>query len=141
MKADQIIKNAKIYTSDKDRPLASALAVKDGKFIYVGDEAGLAAYDGDATDLGGKFIIPGIIDSHVHVTTGVAFEYTDLGIPVMCSAKKESLDYMMPWIIFSEKASVQAARLTSRYQAGSQVYCSEKNKRKTYNLLLTSDHD
>ena len=35
MKADQIIKNAKIYTSDKDMPLAAALAVKDGRFVYV----------------------------------------------------------------------------------------------------------
>ncbi len=43
MKADKIIKNAKIFTSDSKRPLATALAVKDGKFIYVGDEAGLQA--------------------------------------------------------------------------------------------------
>ena len=43
MKADQIIKNAKIYTSDKNQPMASALAVKDGKFVYVSDEAGLSA--------------------------------------------------------------------------------------------------
>jgi hypothetical protein len=40
MKADQIIKNAKIFTSDKNNPMATALVVKDGKFVYVGDEAG-----------------------------------------------------------------------------------------------------
>jgi len=40
MKADRIIKNAKIFTADKEKPLASALAVKDGRFIYVGDEDG-----------------------------------------------------------------------------------------------------
>ena len=79
MRADQIIKNAKIYTSDKDHPLATALVVKDGKFVYVGDEAGLSAYEGEVTDMGGKFIMPGIIDSHVHVTTGVGFEYMDYG--------------------------------------------------------------
>ena len=73
MKADKIIKNAKIFTADKNRPQATALAVKDGKFVYVGDEAGLSAYEGEVTDLGGKFIMPGIIDSHVHVTTGVGF--------------------------------------------------------------------
>ncbi len=71
MNADIIIRNAKIFTSDKDKPLATALVVKDGKFVYVGDEAGLAAYEGEVTDLGGRFIMPGIIDSHVHVTTGV----------------------------------------------------------------------
>lgn len=58
MKADRIIKNAKIYTSDKNNPQASALVVKDGKFAYVGDEAGLSAYEGEVADLGGKFIIP-----------------------------------------------------------------------------------
>ena len=35
MKADRIIKNAKIFTSNKDMPQAAALAVKDGKFVYI----------------------------------------------------------------------------------------------------------
>ena len=73
MKADRMIKNAKIFTADNKNPLASALAVKDGKFIYVGDEVGLKGFEGEVTDLGGKFIIPGIIDSHVHVTMGGRF--------------------------------------------------------------------
>ena len=64
MKAGKIIKNAKIFTSDKDNPQATALVVKDGKFVYVGDEAGLSDYEGEVTDFGGKFIMPGIIDSH-----------------------------------------------------------------------------
>ena len=98
MKADKIIKNAKIFTADKSRSQATALAVKDGKFVYVGDEAGLSAYEGEVTDLGGKFIMPGIIDSHVHVTTGVGFEYTDLGVPVMCDTKKDCLDFMADYI-------------------------------------------
>ena len=58
MKVDKIIKNAKIFTSDKNNPMATSLVVKDGKFVYVGDEAGLANYEGEVTDLGGKFIIP-----------------------------------------------------------------------------------
>ena len=86
MKADMIIKNAKIYTADRDHPLASALAVKDGKFVYVGDEAGLSAYEGEVTDLGGKFIMPGIIDSHVHVTMPIGFEYKDMGEYIMCDS-------------------------------------------------------
>ena len=98
MKTDHIIKNAKIFTADKDNPLATALVVKDGKFVYIGDEAGLSAYEGEVTDLGGKFILPGIIDSHVHITTGVGFEYADLGVPVMCSNKKDCLDFMARYI-------------------------------------------
>ena len=39
MKVDKIIKNAKIFTSDKENLHASAIDVKDGKFVYVGDEA------------------------------------------------------------------------------------------------------
>lgn len=98
MKADQIIKNAKIFTADQCNPQATAFVVKDGKFVYVGNEAGLSAYEGEVTDLGGKFVMPGIIDSHVHITTGVGFEYLDLGVPVMCSTKKECLAFMADWI-------------------------------------------
>ena len=45
MKVDKIIKNAKIFTSNKDNLLAGALAIKDGKYVYVGDEAGLSEYE------------------------------------------------------------------------------------------------
>ena len=98
MKADQIIKNAKILTSDIDKPMASALAVKDGKFVYVGDEAGISAYEGEVTDLGGKFIMPGIIDSHVHVTLGAGMWYIDFGLYISCNSKKEALDNMADYI-------------------------------------------
>lgn len=94
MKADKIIKNAKIFTSDKDKPEASALVVKDGKFVYVGDEAGLSEYEGEVTDLGGRFIMPGIIDSHVHVTIPVGFEYADMGERLEPNGKQEALDIM-----------------------------------------------
>ena len=98
MKADMIMKNAKIFTANKDNPLETALVVKDGKFVYVGDEAGLAAYEGEVADLGGKFIMPGIIDSHVHVTMGTGFEYTDMGPYVACDSKKGALDFMADYI-------------------------------------------
>ncbi|MBQ7264597.1 MAG: amidohydrolase family protein [Firmicutes bacterium] len=94
MKADKIIKNAKIFTADKENSIASALAVKDGKFVYVGDEAGLSDYEGEVIDLGGKFIMPGIIDSHVHVTIPVGFEYADAGERLEPNGKQEALDIM-----------------------------------------------
>ncbi len=98
MKADKIIKNAKIFTSDKEHPMATALVVKDGKFVYVGDEAGLSKYEGEVTDLGGKFIMPGIIDSHVHVTIPVGFEYADMGPRIECDGKQAVLDFMADYI-------------------------------------------
>ena len=98
MKADKIIKNAKIYTSDRFKPIASAMAVKDGKFVYVGDEAGLADYEGEVTDLGGKFIMPGIIDSHLHITSGVAFEYAEMGEVITIDGKQAILDFIADYI-------------------------------------------
>ena len=77
MKADQIIKNARIFTSDVKQPSASAFAVKDGKFVYVGDEAGLAAYEGEIVDLGGAFVTPAFMDGHAHLPCSVGM--TSLG--------------------------------------------------------------
>ena len=94
MRADKIIKNARIFTADKDNPQAAALVVKDGKFAYVGDETGLAAYEGEVTDLGGRFIMPGIIDSHVHVTFPVGFEYAMRNIALRAAGNRK------PWSIW-----------------------------------------
>jgi hypothetical protein len=122
MKADKIIKNAKIFTSDRDNPQATALVVKDGKFVYVGDESGLSDYEGEVMDLGGKFIMPGIIDSHVHVPLPVGFENTDLGEFIGCCGKKEILDFMADYIqnnpgmiryrFMMEKKSLDGAEIT-----------------------------
>ena len=94
MKVDYIIKNAKIFTSDKSKLNATALAVKDGKFVYVGDDAGLSEFEGEVKDLGGKFVMPAIIDSHVHVVLSVIFEYSDLGPRINCNNKKECLEFI-----------------------------------------------
>ena len=99
MLADQIIKGAKIFTSDKENPLATCLAVKDGTFVYVGDEAGLSDLEGEVHDLGGKFIMPGIIDSHVHVTMGCGYEFADMGEIILgCDSKDEAMDYIRAYV-------------------------------------------
>ncbi|MBO6150539.1 MAG: amidohydrolase family protein [Clostridium sp.] len=98
MKADMLIRNAKIFTADSGNPEASALAVKDGRFVYVGDEAGLSGYEGEITDLGGKFIIPGIVDSHIHITMGVGFDYLEPGESIMCEGKKDILGFMADFV-------------------------------------------
>ena len=97
-KADKIIKNARIFTSNPGSPSATALVVKDGKFVYVGNEAGLSDFEGEVTDLKGKFIMPGIIDSHVHVTIGVGFDYVDMGIRMEPDGKQGALDFMAAYI-------------------------------------------
>ena len=98
MKVDQIIKNAKIFTSDKDKLHATAFAIKDGKFVYVGDENGITEFDGEVLDLCGKFVMPAIIDSHVHVVLSVIFEYSDLGPRIECTNKKECLEFIAEYI-------------------------------------------
>ncbi len=67
--ADLILSGARIYTSNKQQPWANAVAIKDGRFIYVGDSAGVSEYRSVATEsinLEGRFVIPGLIDSHAH---------------------------------------------------------------------------
>ena len=98
MQVDKIIKNARIFTSDKENPQATALVVKDGKFAYVGDEAGLADYEGEVTDLGGKFVMPAIIDSHVHITFPVGYEYAEAEQRIECDGKQEAFDFMADYI-------------------------------------------
>ena len=72
-KADRVYINGNIYTVDEEFSTASAIAVKDGQFIYVGDDAGVQAYIGPLTfvsDLEGKTVIPGLHDAHVHIRYG-----------------------------------------------------------------------
>ena len=70
--ADKII-YGNIHTVDKDRPKASAVAVADGKFIYVGDETGAEKYMGDDTQVlryESGIILPGLGEGHGHVAPG-----------------------------------------------------------------------
>ncbi|MDQ0972490.1 putative amidohydrolase YtcJ [Neobacillus niacini] len=67
--ADFIFKNGDVYTVDKDQTWAEAVAVKDGKILYIGNNKGVAAFKGIATrviDLKGKMLMPGFVDSHNH---------------------------------------------------------------------------
>ena len=71
--ADRAFVNGVIYTVDEAFSTASALAVKDGRFIYVGDDDGVRAHIGPNTfvvDLDGRTVIPGLHDAHVHIRYG-----------------------------------------------------------------------
>ena len=64
---DIIITGARIFTSDGQQPWAEALAIKDGKFVYVGEASGIDAYTSARfVDLQGKLVIPGLADGHSH---------------------------------------------------------------------------
>ena len=65
--ADLIIHNADIYTVNKEFDKATALVVKNGKFIAVGGEDLLEMYDAKSVvDLNGFPVYPGFIDAHCH---------------------------------------------------------------------------
>ncbi len=66
-RVDFIVHNAKVYTANRDMDVASAFAVKDGKFIAVGDESLLDEYQtSNLVDAQGLPVYPGFIDAHCH---------------------------------------------------------------------------
>lgn len=71
--ADLILHHGLITTLDRSNPAASAVAVKDGRFLAVGHDAEIMALKGPETkaiDLKGKRVLPGLIDNHTHVIRG-----------------------------------------------------------------------
>ncbi len=71
--ADTVYVNGIVHTVDEAFSKASAFAVKDGEFIYVGDDAGARSHVGPLTfvvDLAGKTVIPGLHDAHLHIRFG-----------------------------------------------------------------------
>ena len=62
-----------IYTVDKKQAKAGAVAIADGKFVYVGDEAGAKEYIGEGTEeirYEGGIILPGLGEGHGHIAPG-----------------------------------------------------------------------
>jgi predicted amidohydrolase YtcJ len=71
--ADMILMNGRLATQDERRAFASAVAIKDGRFLAVGTEQEVLRHRGDGTamiDMGGRTAIPGLNDSHTHPIRG-----------------------------------------------------------------------
>ncbi|MCB2252476.1 amidohydrolase [Pseudomonas chlororaphis] len=70
---DLVLLNGKVFTADRSQPKAQALAVENGKVRQVGSDAQIKALIESGTrviDLGGKTLLPGLIDSHSHAIFG-----------------------------------------------------------------------
>jgi hypothetical protein len=83
--ADLILHNGKIVTVDKKFAIHEALAISDGKILRVGGNNEVMKTKGPKTqllDLGGKMVLPGLIDSHVHPNGACTIEF-DHPIPQM----------------------------------------------------------
>jgi predicted amidohydrolase YtcJ len=110
--ADLILHNGKVVTVDKKFTIRQALAVRDGQIVRVGTDEEVLQTKGPKTrviDLGGKTVLPGLIDSHVHPTGACMTEF-DHPIPDMESVQ-DVLDYVRDrakalaegeWIVVSQ---------------------------------------
>ncbi len=68
--ADLVLNNAHIYTVNKNQPRAQAIAIKDGKILFVGTNDEVLQYTGTQTeviDCKGQFLMPGFIEGHGHI--------------------------------------------------------------------------
>ncbi|PFH08610.1 hypothetical protein BCF11_0975 [Collimonas sp. PA-H2] len=73
MHADMILLNGRFHTVDQSQPLATAVAIQDGRFLVVGDAEEVMRQRGQDTqviDLQGRTVIPGLNDSHLHLIRG-----------------------------------------------------------------------
>ncbi|BEP37642.1 amidohydrolase [Variovorax sp. V11] len=70
---DLILFNGRFTTLDRANPEAAAVAIKDGRFVQVGSAEEILSLAGPGTrriNLGGRRVLPGLIDSHLHIIRG-----------------------------------------------------------------------
>lgn len=68
--ADLVIRHARIWTAEPDQPWASALAIKGERIVAIGDDSAVTGLIGPQTELidsPAGLVVPGFIDSHVHM--------------------------------------------------------------------------
>ena len=96
---DLILVNAKVTTLDRGNPQAQAVAIRDGKFLAVGSEAAVraaAAPGAKVIDAKGRRVIPGLIDSHMHIIRGGLNYNMELrwdGVPSLADALRMPVSY------------------------------------------------
>lgn len=98
MAADMIVTNARVLTMDPDCPRAEAVALAGGKVLAVGASAEIETLAGPGCrviDAGGRTVMPGFVESHLHLVLGGA-ELVQLqlgGVHGFDALKAAFLDY------------------------------------------------
>lgn len=98
MAAEMIVTNARVLTMDPGKPRAEAVALGDGKVLAVGSRAEVEAAVGPGArviDAGGRTVLPGFVESHLHLVLGAA-ELVQLqlgGVEGFEALKAAFLDY------------------------------------------------
>src|SRR5689334_20364945 len=71
--ADRVYRNGTVFSADARRTIAEAVAIREGRIVYVGSNEGVAPFIGRSTevvDLKGRFLMPGLVDGHMHPLEG-----------------------------------------------------------------------
>jgi predicted amidohydrolase YtcJ len=71
--AERVYRNGTVFTADSQGSIAQAVAIREGRIVYVGSNDGAARFIGPATkvtDLQGLFLMPGLVDGHTHPLEG-----------------------------------------------------------------------
>jgi predicted amidohydrolase YtcJ len=99
--ADTVYRNGYVYTVDPHDSVQHALAIRDGRIVYVGSDVGVAPYMGDKThsvDLKGRMLMPGLVDGHMHPLQGgqsltkCNLNYAQLTVPALQAKLQGCLD-------------------------------------------------
>ena len=79
--ADLVLTDARIYTADAKRSMAEAIAINGAKIVFVGSKTDAEAWVGPNTKVehaGGRLVLPGLYDSHIHPSGIVDLDVCDL---------------------------------------------------------------
>ena len=108
--ADLVLRGGAVYTLDAARSWAQAVAVRGGRIVYVGSDAGVLAFVGARTRviaLGGHMLLPGFQDAHVHpLSAGLEHGLCELGgletrEAVVAKIRACAAEQPGPWLVGS----------------------------------------
>ena len=89
--ADTVLDHGLVDTVDPFNTVQQAIAIRDGRIVYVGTDSGVGAYIGTQTkviDLHGKMVMPGLIDAHQH-TIAAGFQQLECNLDYQALDVKE----------------------------------------------------
>lgn len=107
--AERVLTNARIYTVDSERPWADSIAIANGRVIAIGSKREIEHLISDETmvhDLGGRMVMPGIIDAHCHAFEGARAALFELRLnpgasfdELLATVKKATSEPGREWLI------------------------------------------
>ena len=142
--SDRAYRNGVIFTANAAHDTAQAIAIHDGKIVYVGPDSGLDAWIGPSTelvDLHGRFLMPGIVDGHMHPLQAGAqllkcgLDYASLTVRGVSGTRAE----VPGWIGCRRTGQVaRSGQLVPGEHATRRCYHEPRNARRVENE--TADH-